>query len=168
QPTAGAAGGVEQYREQEDIDEGEHEQVQVALALVQQQGDEHIADQVDPAGALVEIGVLQVDQPVAQGRAGQQGQEKPEPHPIDIVDTQYFRALGVNRVSVVGPHRGARCSNTIYSPGAGPDVPAGAAGIVGSGPSLATVAEAAQRDASPSGRLSTGARRERRCTPAPE
>src|SRR5690606_23620399 len=110
------------------------EQVDVLLALMQQQCDEHVDDQVDPAEALVQVRVAQVDQPIAQGGAGQQGEEESQYHPLDIVNTQYFRALGVNRIRCAGPHRDARCSSPMCCPGTGPGSPGAATDTGRSGP----------------------------------
>src|SRR5690606_41145780 len=59
------------------------------------------------------------NQPIAQGGAGQPGEEEPQHHPIAIVNRQDFRALGVNRSSYDGPHRDGRCSSNSCRPGTG-------------------------------------------------
>src|SRR5690606_28559412 len=64
QAAGSSAGGVEQYRQQEDIQRCQHEQVYVPLAPVQQQRDDHVDDQVDPADAFVQLRIAQVDEAV--------------------------------------------------------------------------------------------------------
>ena len=131
----GAARCIENAAQQENIEHREDEQMHIALALMQQQRNKDIYEQVEPTGHFIQLGVVQIQQPVSQPATGQYSEKEAKNNAIDIIDAQDARALIVDDLSHVAQRRGAHHSNTSGHLRAAPDPGAGAVGIARSGPS---------------------------------
>ena len=92
----GAARCIENTAQQENIEHREDEQMHIALALMQQQRDEHVDEQVEPTGHFIQLGIVQIQQPVSQPATGQYSEKEAKNNAIDIIDAE-AGAVGIAR-----------------------------------------------------------------------
>ncbi|MNZ86373.1 hypothetical protein D3C78_1051920 [compost metagenome] len=108
QAAGDAAGGVEQGAEQADVEQGQAEQRQRPVGLLQQHAEHDVDRQVGPAAEAEQIGGDHLQQPQVYLAADQQHQGQADAEAIEVVQAQdALPLLGVRRpeFSVVRTNR---------------------------------------------------------------